>query len=1258
MKDIIVNGKFTSQTGVFSTDSWIFHNVSLTPPENPYLDTLFYVEGKSGTYPFNTVPPGIYQKINISDNYEQGAKINFKYTISYKSEIALQRKENLSAYFYIYRIDPNYSGNIISPFGNVRTCTYKESVSIRYSEYDASQSAILTKEDEVKITLYPGDYVIGFGADYVGTSVSFMSDANKITGLGITSIEGLIENVPASEDGLPYKTKDFIGLGAETVVLTPDNNYYLPVERDTMDIGIKCPKNATLDQQKQRKEGLGADFDIEQFTNEGPERLSYTGKISFWYRCDPGITGKFAIYVYERDLGTQWFYEEITATEYWSFCSKEIDLWDGKFEILIIPPKNTSTSTKDKFLIVNNIDFSLRIVSKANGVYPPPGEGGDGTYSNPYNENDGYVGYDVKVNGSEVSYIPKFVTDMPLKSQVYYVRIKNKHYMTKGTKTHYLCADGFYDINGTFLEDPKGNLVNFRYFQKNGEITKNEYFCVNGEDIYIADEIGLCYYSCQILKSMSLSINNLPITGKEIIDIPRDKNQFITATFEEQTPSILLSIKSSDESVIKCISVDKNIYGDDFGGYGSNKSNTLTILGVKTGIATITVSYESITGSIVENSFIMEVRDTNEYPSSLEIDLSYRDNYIVYGQEYKVKYRVRPIISSDLPLYWYVDRNDLFSITNDGVIRVKDGVGQPEDTLTANITIINYGSGIVENCRVHFLPSSSSLKVPTKVKITENGIDQTSKTYVMTVGDKVDFRDETLSSNGSSVNVYQNVKWYSSNSSIAMVDQYGTITALKEGNVNITCSCQQDSYLAGIVRVEVKPDEDSLILQKIELNTSKIVIFNSEDESSNRYSQEYLSCIYTPSNTRQTGVVWSSDDPSIAKVDESGRVYCDPVSSNNKKSTTIRCTSIYNKNITASCEVTTYNWESYKPIIWLSEHNFKAAMYQQTVIRYALSNCDYIEYVENSLNVEIKRWDDGFQTINEATYNERDQKIFLDIKETGTFRITISIQYKKLGDDTTYYITDTCKLEAIRGTYQPTVTKDLEILYTLHDHSYVLRYNAVNEVAENFEFYLNIDGNESLVFAEPLIYGGERYFYIFEKMDYPGDFKVSVKVKNYNNGNYYMETTKEVIVTIPENEDNKQTLKAAKQDYDKATDDIINYIGPLIMDDAITADEQAEFITRFKLFNVNYENMKIALDMCIDYIDEQIKAAQAEMSLMATNLNSGGIQMAAYSIEENTNSNYSNVTDMDYYQNECIKALMQRILELEARLDDISNNNN
>ena len=1250
MKDVIVNGKF-SQGGVFSTSNWIIHNVKLAMPTNPYLSTIFYLEGKSDTYSFNTVPPGIYQKINISSDYKTGAKINFKYLVTYKSEVALNRKETLNGYFYIYRIDPNYSGNTIRPVGNVRTYYEKRKISIYYDEYDASQGEVLTEENEVNVTLGPGDYVIGFGADYIGVSGTFMSDANKITGLGVSEIEGLIENVPELEDNLPFITKDFQGFDKE---LTPDESYYLPVERDGMDLGIKC-SNLTIDQQIQNKDGIWADFRIEPYTDEDPDDLVYTGRISFWHRCESGVTGDFAIYVYDKDTGHVWFNKKIKVTNYWSFCIEEFDIWDGQHEILIIPPKNTSTG--DKYFIVNNIDLTLRIDSKLEGSYPPEGSGGDGTYGNPYNENDGYIGYRIDVSGSKVSYVPRFVTDMPLKSQVYYVRIKNKYYMTKGTQTHYLCANGFYDLNGSPIEDPinptdlSGKV---RHFQINGEMTHNEYFCINGDDIYIADDRGVCYYSCKVLKSMNLSINNLPITGKDIIDIPRAKTIDITATFEEQCPSILLKIMSSDENVIKCVGVSEDAYSGLFG-YKANKSNTLTIQGVNTGIATIIVSYESITGSIVETSFIMEVRNQLEYPANIEIDLAYKQNYIYYGQEYTIKHRVRPIISSDVPLYWYVDRDDIFSVTNDGVIKVKDGVAQPsETTTTANITIINYGSGLVETCEIHMLRYENDLSTPVKVNIMRNNQEYTSKTYTMTVGDKADFRDITVDTNGNSTNVFQNVRWFSDDSSIVMVDQFGSITALKEGKVKIHCSCQQAAYVGSWVEIDVQPDEESLKLRGISLNTSKAVIFNSEDDYSNRYSEEYLSCIYIPENTRQTGVVWTSDNPSIAKVDEAGRVYCDPVSDeNNGASTIIRCTSIHNSALVATCEVVTYNWETFEPIVWFSTHEFNASLNETISLRYFFSSCDYIEYIKDSTMVRIERYD-GVQTVNTVSFNENTRKVFVDVNEVGEFKITISMQYKKLGDDKIYYITDTCMMESKPGTYAPTITKNLETLYALHDGSYVLRYNVVNDIAENFECYLIIDETQSLAFAEPLMYNGERYFYIFEKMKYPGTFNVQVKI--VNNG-IYTATTGTVSVTIPENEDNQESLSMAKANYDIATDDIISFISTLLTDMSIKENEKSEFETRFKIYNINYNNLKTMLDMCIEFIDQQIKEDQATMSTMATALASDGIEMAAYSVEENTNSNYSNVTDMDYYQNECIKALVQRVLELEARLDYLSNNN-
>jgi hypothetical protein len=82
------------------------------------------------------------------------------------------------------------------------------------------------------------------------------------------------------------------------------------------------------------------------------------------------------------------------------------------------------------------------------------------------------------------------------------------------------------------------------------------------------------------------------------------------------------------------------------------------------------------------------------------------------------------------------------------------------------------------------------------------------------------------------------------------------------------------------------------------------------------------------------------------------------------------------------------------------------------------------------------------------------------------------------------------------------------------------------------------------------------------------------------------------------------------------------------------------------------------LEICIEYIDSQISTAQAEMASLATTLSNDGVSTASYSEGDQTTSNYKNVSDMDYYQNECIKQLVNRVLQLEAKLNELTNNNN
>jgi hypothetical protein len=82
------------------------------------------------------------------------------------------------------------------------------------------------------------------------------------------------------------------------------------------------------------------------------------------------------------------------------------------------------------------------------------------------------------------------------------------------------------------------------------------------------------------------------------------------------------------------------------------------------------------------------------------------------------------------------------------------------------------------------------------------------------------------------------------------------------------------------------------------------------------------------------------------------------------------------------------------------------------------------------------------------------------------------------------------------------------------------------------------------------------------------------------------------------------------------------------------------------------------LNKCIEHINSQISTAQIELDTIATALSDDGVSAASYSEGDYTTSTYQNVSDMDYYQNECIKQLVNRVLQLEAKLNELTNNNN
>ena len=91
----------------------------------------------------------------------------------------------------------------------------------------------------------------------------------------------------------------------------------------------------------------------------------------------------------------------------------------------------------------------------------------------------------------------------------------------------------------------------------------------------------------------------------------------------------------------------------------------------------------------------------------------------------------------------------------------------------------------------------------------------------------------------------------SSDQNIAEVDEYGKITALKEGAANIICRLTETNYT--VCEVTVKP-----LAQSISLNTNNLIMGTSE---------QYKIKTIIPENTAANDILFYSSNPSVATVD-------------------------------------------------------------------------------------------------------------------------------------------------------------------------------------------------------------------------------------------------------------------------------------------------------------------------------------------------------------------------------------------------------
>lgn len=110
----------------------------------------------------------------------------------------------------------------------------------------------------------------------------------------------------------------------------------------------------------------------------------------------------------------------------------------------------------------------------------------------------------------------------------------------------------------------------------------------------------------------------------------------------------------------------------------------------------------------------------------------------------------------------------------------------------------------------------------------------------------------------------RDVNWVSSDESIAIVDENGNVTALKEGNVTITATSKSNPALTASCDIEIT----EVHIESISIDKENI------DESLLMAGKSFrLSFVLNPDiATDNYSVVWTSSDPSIATIDENGNV--------------------------------------------------------------------------------------------------------------------------------------------------------------------------------------------------------------------------------------------------------------------------------------------------------------------------------------------------------------------------------------------------
>ena len=520
-----------------------------------------------------------------------------------------------------------------------------------------------------------------------------------------------------------------------------------------------------------------------------------------------------------------------------------------------------------------------------------------------------------------------------------------------------------------------------------------------------------------------------------------------TGIVDFHLPSSLKSIyiRSSNVGSPDCITVHANMLSIPHG-YGNGNGNTPTNEELSF-FATGTIYVPEGTKKAYESSMFKNLEIIA--PVSVSgINLNKLEAIITAGESLKLEANIIPSNADNQDIIWYSSDNQIATVDANGLVVAKKGgnsqivaysAESPNIKAICDITVIQPASGITlntnnielvedesykliamvlpdgaSNKNVNWTSSDISIAMvspdgtvyaikPGQATIMATTLDggfvalckvTVKAKVIMATAIRLSYTSETLaigetlqlSAILSPDNVTnKTIGWTSTDASVATVDASGLVRALSDGKTQIIATTTDGSNLSAICEITVEKQFIAISQLELDPSSAKITIGTTIN----------LTAVITPDNASSKEISWSSTNPSVATVSQSGAV-----TAISEGEAIIIASTKDGSNLSATCKIT-----ARPDIVLVREINLNPTTIDGKVNDLYEINATVVP--ENATN-KVLAWEssnDNIATINNGT---------LRLLKIGTATITATAtDGSNISSDCTIVVSDNAGAEFV-----------------------------------------------------------------------------------------------------------------------------------------------------------------------------------------------------------------------------------------------------